>query len=345
MTEYPGVAYVMPVLNEANYLQEAVESILAQDYDGDKELVLALGPSTDETNLVAQRLAAQDSRITLVDNPQGRTPIALNLAIRNSTNPIVIRVDAHSELPASYTKQGIETLNRVGAHDVGGLMDARGRTVLQRAVAAAYHSKFGFGGPAYHSGAPEGEAESAYLGIFRREVFEEVGYFDENMWRAQDWELCLRIRQAGHKVWFDPELKVGYYPRDNFPSLIKQSFASGTWRGEIARRFPEGKSLRHDLPPLLLAGIGAGIASTVIQPMAGERLPKPVNILLTLSKAIPVLYGVCTLLAGFRAKGEGLKEKLLTAATFPAIHLPWAAGYIKGRAVGAGSTLDKGRIK
>ena len=345
MTEYPGVAYVMPVLNEADYLDEAVASILAQDYEGDKELVLALGPSTDETNLVAQRLAAQDSRITLVDNPQGRTPIALNLAIRNSTNPIVIRVDAHSELPASYTKQGIETLNRVGAHDVGGLMDARGRTALQRAIAAAYHSKFGFGGPAYHSGAPEGEAESAYLGIFRREVFEEVGYFDENMWRAQDWELCLRIRQAGHKVWFDPELKVGYYPRDNFPSLIKQSFASGTWRGEIARRFPEGKSLRHDLPPLLLAGIGVGIGSALIQPLAGERLPKPVNFLLTLSKAIPVLYGACTLLAGFRAKGEGLKEKLLTAASFPAIHLPWAAGYIKGRAVGAGSTLDKGRIK
>ncbi|MGP9727994.1 glycosyltransferase family 2 protein [Glutamicibacter sp. AOP3-A1-12] len=345
MTDNPGVAYVMPVLNEADYLEEAVASILAQDYDGDKQLVLALGPSTDETNLVAQRLAAQDSRITLVDNQQGRTPIALNLAIRNSTNPIVIRVDAHSELPASYTKQGIETLNRVGAHDVGGLMDARGRTVLQRAVAAAYHSKFGFGGPAYHSGAPEGEAESAYLGIFRREVFEEVGYFDENMWRAQDWELCLRIRQAGHKVWFDPELKVGYYPRDNFPSLIKQSFASGTWRGEIARRFPEGKSLRHDLPPLLLAGISVGIASAVIQPLVGERLPKPANILLTLSKVIPVAYGVCTLFAGFRAKGEGLKEKLLTAATFPAIHLPWAAGYIKGRAVGAGSTLDKGRIK
>jgi succinoglycan biosynthesis protein ExoA len=345
MTEYPGVAYVMPVLNEAEYLEEAVASILAQDYEGDKELVLALGPSTDETNLVAQRLAAQDSRITLVDNPQGRTPIALNLAIRNSTHPIVVRVDAHSELPTYYTKRGIETLNRVGAHDVGGLMDARGRTPLQRAIAAAYHSKFGFGGPAYHSGAPEGEAESAYLGIFRREVFDEVGYFDENMWRAQDWELCLRIRQAGHKVWFDPELKVGYYPRDNFPSLIKQSFASGTWRGEIARRFPEGKSLRHDLPPLLLAGVGVGILSAAVQPVAGNSIPQPVNVLMNLSKIVPVLYALVCVVEGTRAKGRGLKEKLLTAAAFPSIHLPWAVGYIKGRVSGAGSTLDKGRVK
>ena len=345
MTETPAVAYIMPVLNEAEYLQEAVASILAQDYEGDKELVLALGPSIDETNLVAQRLAAQDSRITLVENPEGRTPIALNLAIRNSSHPIVLRVDAHSELPADYTRRGIETLYRVDAHDVGGLMDARGRSIVQRSIAAAYHSKFGFGGPAYHSGAPEGEAESAYLGIFRREVFDEIGYFDENMWRAQDWELCLRIRKAGHKVWFDPELKVGYYPRDNFPSLVKQSYASGTWRGEIARRFPEGKSSRHDLPPLLLLGVGVGVISSVVQPLAGQSLPKPVNVLMHLSKVVPVLYGAICVIEGIRAKGQGMKEKLLTSVAFVSIHLPWAVGYIKGRAIGARSTLDKGRVK
>ena len=345
MTDFPAVAYIMPVLNEAEYLQEAVASILAQDYEGDKELVLALGPSIDETNLVAQRLASQDPRIKLVDNPHGRTPIALNLAIRNSSHPIVLRVDAHSELPADYTRRGIETLYRVGAHDVGGLMDARGRTTVQRAIASAYHSKFGFGGPAYHSGAPEGEAESAYLGIFRREVFEEVGYFDEQMWRAQDWELCLRIRQAGYKVWFDPELKVGYYPRDKYQSLMKQSFASGTWRGEIARRFPEGKSLRHDVPPLLLAGVAIGTASIFVHPLLSAKLPRIADFALRIAKTVPVLYAVAVVLAGMRSRGHGLKEKLLCAVAFPAIHLPWAAGYIKGRAVGAGSTLDKGRVK
>lgn len=345
MTEYPAVSYIMPVLNEAGYLREAVASILAQDYKGDKELVLALGPSSDGTNLIAHDLATSDSRITLVDNPRGRTPIALNLAIRHSKNPIVIRVDAHSAIPPEYTTRGVETLNRVHAYNVGGLMDARGHTSLQRAIAAAYHSKFGFGGPAYHSGAPEGESESAYLGIFRREVFEEVGYFDEQMWRAQDWELCLRIRQAGHKVWFDPELKVGYYPRDNFSSLIRQSFASGIWRGEIARRFREGKSFRHDLPPLLLVGITAGVSSALLYPHLPEAMPKPVTSAMMLSILIPVIYVISVLIAGVRAKGKGIKEKILTAAIFPAIHLPWAAGYIKGRLVGAGDATDNGRIK
>lgn len=344
MQQTPGVSYVMPVLNEADYLAEAVRSILAQDYAGDKELVLALGPSTDETNDVAEQLASSDERITLVDNPVGRTPSALNLAIKASRHPVIIRVDAHSELPTDYTQRGVETLERVGAHDVGGLMDARGRTPVQRAIAAAYHSKFGFGGPAYHSGAPEGEAESAYLGIFRREIFDLVGYYDESLWRAQDWELCLRIRSAGFKVWFDPELKVGYYPRSNFKALIAQSYASGTWRGEIARRFPEGKSLRHDLPPLLVLGLGAGVVSAVAYPFL-DQAPAVVRGVLGLAMAVPVSYAAACLVAGVRSNAPSFKEKLLTGAVFPAIHLPWAMGYVKGRARGAAGTLDKGRVK
>jgi len=345
MTEFPGVSYVMPVLNEADYLEEAVNSILTQDYDGEKELVIALGPSTDNTDVVARRLADDDARITLVDNPKGRTPIALNLAIKESIHPIIMRVDAHSELPSNYTRRGVETLYRVGAHDVGGLMDARGRTPVQRAIAAAYHSKFGFGGPAYHSGAPEGEAESAYLGIFRREVFDEVGFYDENMWRAQDWELCLRIRQAGRKVWFDPELKVGYYPRDTFKALARQSYASGTWRGEIARRFPEGKSLRHDIPPLLLAGVSLGSVALAVAPFTPNHAPRPVQALINVAASAPLVYVAATVAAGLTSKSEGIKEKLLTAGAFQSIHLPWAAGYLKGRIFGAAGTLDKGRVK
>lgn len=345
MTEFPDVSYVMPVLNEADYLEEAVRSILSQEYGGGKELIIALGPSSDDTDSVADRLAREDPRIILVDNPMGRTPIALNLAIRKSSYPVILRVDAHSELPANYTRRGVETLYRVGAYNVGGLMDARGRTPVQRAIAAAYHSKFGFGGPAYHSGAPEGEAESAYLGIFRREVFDEVGFYDEDMWRAQDWELCLRIRQAGHKVWFDPELKVGYYPRDNFKALIKQSYASGTWRGEIARRFPDGKSLRHDIPPMLLTGVVTGLMAVIAAPMTRGRVPAGVQLLLDSARLALFVYEAATLVAGIMSKGSNAKEKILTAGAFQAIHLPWAAGYVKGRIFGAAGTLDKGRVK
>lgn len=345
MKDFPGVSYVMPVLNEAKYLEDAVSSILKQDYPGNKELVLALGPSVDETDVIARRLAANDSRIVLVQNPRGRTPIGLNLAVKASSMPVVVRVDAHSELPAGYTRRGVATLYRVGAHDVGGLMDARGKSTLQRAIAAAYKSPFGFGGAAYHSGAPEGPAESAYLGIFRREVFDEVGYFDESMWRAQDWELCHRIRGAGYTVWFDPELKVGYYPRDNFKALVAQSFASGSWRGEIARRYATGKSLRHHMPPLMVAGVTLGCISAVSAPLVRRQAPQWLRASLRSLSMAPTVYGAAALFAAFRGNSESFPEKLLTTVVFPAIHFPWAMGYVRGKLFGAQGTLDKGRVK
>ncbi len=335
----------MPVLNEADYLRDAVASILDQDYAGEKEIVLALGPSVDSTDDVAANLATEDARVKLVLNPQGRTPIGLNLAIAASKYPIVVRVDAHSELAPGYTARGIETLFRVDAHDVGGLMDARGKNPLQRAVAAAYHSPWGLGGAAYHSGAPEGPAESAYLGIFRREVFEEVGYYDESLHRAQDWELCLRIRQAGYKVWFDPELETGYYPRDNYKTLAAQSYASGVWRGELSRRYPDGKSIRHDLPPVMVLGTTLGAIAWIIDPWLTAEAPTAVRIALNLLKLAPVGYAALVVYATMTGKRTTLKERLLMLGVFPSIHFPWAVGFVKGRILGAQGTLDRGRVR
>lgn len=341
----PGVSYVMPVLNEEDYLREAVQSILDQEYAGQKEIILAIGPCVDGTVGVAEKLAEQDSRVRIVHNPQGRTPIGLNLAIKASLHPVVIRVDAHSELAPGYTSRGVETLFRVGAHDVGGLMDAQGKSPLQRSIAAAYHSPWGLGGAAYHSGAPEGPAESAYLGIFRREIFEEVGYYDESLWRGQDWELCLRIREAGRIVWFDPELSTVYFPRDSFKALAAQSYASGVWRGEIARRYPKGKSFRHDLPPLMLIGTSLGLAAWIIEPVLAQGLPSIVSIGLNFLKLVPVGYVALVGYATAKSKTESMKDKLLMLWVFPTIHFSWAVGFLKGRLRGARETLDKGRVR
>lgn len=341
----PGVSYVMPVLNEEDYLRESVSSILNQSYAGPKEIVLALGPCIDGTVEVAEKIAAEDPRVKIVHNPQGRTPIGLNLAIKASSNPVVIRVDAHSELAPGYTCRGVETLFRVGAHDVGGLMNAQGKSPLQRSIAAAYHSPWGLGGAAYHSGAPEGPAESAYLGIFRREVFDEVGYYDESLWRAQDWELCLRIRQAGHKVWFDPELSTTYFPRDTFSDLAAQSYASGVWRGELARRYPDGKSIRHDLPPLMVLGTSLGVLSWILEPVLGEQLNTVGTVALNVLKLAPVAYAGMVCYATARAKAGTWQEKVLMLPVFPTIHFPWAVGFVKGRMRGAKGTLDKGRVR
>ena len=196
---------------------------------------------------IVAELQAQEPRLHSVTSPTGRTPGRPQPCLQASSYPVIVRVDAHTELEPHYTARAVETLRRTGAADVGGLMDAQGKTAFQRAVAAAYVSPLGLGGAAYHSGAPEGPAESAYLGVFRREALDAVGHFEETLWRGQDWDMCLRLRQAGYDVWFDPELKVTYWPRASLGKLVRQFYAAGIWRAELARRHREGKS-RSALP-------------------------------------------------------------------------------------------------
>lgn len=136
----PPVAVIMPVLNEEQHLAEAVAAITGQDYPGELQIALALGPSTDATDEVAQRLRADDPRILLVPNPTGKTPAGLNAALAATTHPIVVRVDGHALLPADYISTAVEVLQRTGADNVGGVMAAEGVTDFERAVACAMRS-------------------------------------------------------------------------------------------------------------------------------------------------------------------------------------------------------------
>src|SRR5690606_2587569 len=130
--------------------------------------------------------------------------------IRAARYPVVIRVDAHSVLPTDYTRIAVRVLQETGADNVGGMMKAVGRTPFEKAVAHAYTSPEGLGGTPLHVGGRAGPAETVYLGVFRRERLLEVGLFDEEIKRGQDWELNRRIRAAGGTVWFTPELTVEY---------------------------------------------------------------------------------------------------------------------------------------
>jgi len=338
-----GVTFVMPVLNERDYLRRAVESTLAQDVPGPSELIIALAPSTDGTDEVARELAAEDERIVLVDNPAADIPVGLNLAIRAGRYPTVVRVDAHSELEAGYTRRALDTLTRVRAANVGGVMRADGRTPFQRAVARAYNSRIGLGGGAYHGGTREGEAESAYLGVMRRAVFDEVGGFDETIRRGEDWELNLRIRRAGYRVWFDPKLSVTYWPRESWSRLARQFIATGRWRGELVRRYGTRNSLRFFAPPLLVLVMAL---SVVVAALQVTRVLTGWWAVAASVVYVPVLvYALLVLVVAIGpGGGSGWRDRLWTIAVLPTMHLSWGLGFIAGVLGGAHDTVDTSRL-
>jgi succinoglycan biosynthesis protein ExoA len=322
---WPAVSVIMPVLNEARHLASSVTQILAQQYCGDVELVLALGPSKDDTDRIARELAAADPRVVLVRNPSGRTPAGLNIAVQAASHGIVARVDGHGMLLPGYLERAVSLLESTGAANVGGLMMAVGDTGFEQAVAQAYSSKVGLGGGSFHVGGNEGPADSVYLGVFRREVLELLGGFDEHYHRAQDWELNHRIRQAGGIVWFSPDLAVTYRPRSSWTELVRQFFHTGRWRREVIRQHPDSVRARYLAPPAatatILAGTAAGVVGTVVQ--------VPV---LMLGWAAPLSY-VAGVVAASLAESRELPWR--ARAWFPVvlatIHLSWGSGFIFGR--------------
>ncbi|GAA3749468.1 glycosyltransferase family 2 protein [Leifsonia bigeumensis] len=341
---HPAVSYVMPVLNEAGYIETAIRSVLDQDYVGDKELVVALGPSNDGTTEVVTALAAADPRIRTVPNPDADIPAGLNRAIRASANPIVVRVDAHSELEPGYTAAAVATLRRTGAANVGGVMFARGKTAFQKAVARAYNSPFGLGGARYHGGAKEGAAESAYLGVFRREALERAGLFDETIRRGEDWELNLRIRWGGDTVWFDPELKVTYWPRENWPKLARQFFATGVWRAELVRRYGGRNPWRFFAPPLLVLSLAASVVIGILQ-LTGV-LHGRLGLVASAVYLAPILYLLLVLWVALTQDAvKPWRDRWLFLVVLPTMHVSWGAGFIVGLIRGARGINDTSRTE
>ncbi len=317
----PGVSYVMPVLNEVEHIESAINSLTAQDYEGQFEIVLALGPSVDGTNDVISEMSRIDPRIRSIPNELGSTPGGLNAAIRASSNPIVVRVDAHSVLPTNYTRIAVKTLLETGADNVGGIMKAEGVTPFEKAVAHAYGSPEGLGGTQHHVGGKAGPADTAYLGVFQRDRIVAVGLFDEDIKRGQDWELNLRLRASGGTVWFTPELEVVYRPRSSLRKLVRQFVATGIWRGELARRF--GSSLRYFVPPLAVIGVLGGLVLGVIGLAIGAEW-------LLLGFVVPAVYAVFVVAASLVAAREGLRAAAWYLLVLPCIHFGWGIGFVLG---------------
>jgi glycosyltransferase involved in cell wall biosynthesis len=294
----PSVSVVIPARNAADILPQALASVRHQTYPNIVDVVVAAAD---------QASAAAADGATVVINEQGSTPTGLNLAVAAATGEIVARCDAQAVLPAGYVERAVETLQRTGAANVGGMQVPVGETPWQGAIAEAMKSPFGAGDARYRIGGKEGPVETVYLGVFRRSALDQIGGYDETFTRNQDYELNHRLIEAGEVVWFDPELRVEYSPRGSLRSLARQYFEYGQAKRQFAKKHRGSLRWRQLAPPFLVIGLGL---SVILAPIA------PVVLLL------PAIYLVSLLVVSF--------PDLRVAAALVTMHLSWGSGFLTG---------------
>ena len=309
----PSVSVILPILNEERDLSNCISAIFKQEYSGNIEIILALGPSKDRTTEIARELAKLDSRIKLVNNPSGQTATGLNLAIAKSIYEVICRIDGHSEISSSYIKTAVEIMIKQGAVNVGGLMYANSETGLQRTIAIAMRSKLGVGPSKFHTGGSAGESDTVYLGTFKKSAVIAAGGFDEKYIRAQDWELNYRLRKQGGLIWFDPRLLVTYRPRNTLSKLAKQYFQYGRWRRVISRQHRSTVNFRYLAPPFTVV---ANLLSLLL-----SILFSPIFLIL------PLIYLALVVVGGI-VIAKKLIDRLLMPIVLVTMHISWGIGFI-----------------
>ena len=308
----PPVSVVVPARDAQATLPATLDSILAQDYAGTVEVIVADAAGTDA---MRELLRARFPSVRRVANPERAISSGLNRALAAASHGIIARCDAHSTLPPGYLSRAVGTLLRTGAANVGGRQNPVGTTVFERAVALATRNPLGAGDARYRIGGAEGPVDTVFLGVFRRDALEAVGGWDETLPANEDYELNWRLREAGRAVWFDPGLAVDYRPRGTMAALARQYRGYGRWKAAMLARHPRALRARQLAPPLLVAGLAVSAA------------------LLAAGTALPLLYLVVLLGAsaviGLRRRRV---EALLVPAVAATIHLAWGSGFIGGLA-------------
>jgi hypothetical protein len=289
--------------------------------------VIALGPSRDATDRIA-REAAGDGRVATVPNPTGSIPAGLNAAIDVLPDDVdvIVRVDARAMIPPDYIGTAVRLLHETGADNVGGTVDAQGVTPFERAVACAMRSRLGVGAAAFRTGGVAGEADTVYLGVFRRSALQRVGGYDEAFTRTQDWELNHRIRTTGGRVWFSPELRVPYRPRGSLRRLAHGYVGYGRWRRAVVRRHPGTLSPRYLAAPVALVGVVAGTVLGLVGVWPAWLLPL----------GYAALVGVGGVAV---SRGEAWGVRLRVPVVLATMHLCWGWGFLTSR-VRVGERVD-----
>jgi succinoglycan biosynthesis protein ExoA len=316
---YPFVTVIMPVYNEEAFIARSLGAVLAQDYPPERfEILVVDGMSQDATRRVVQSLP-NAQRVRIIDNPQRLQAAAMNIALPYAKGEVIVRVDGHTIIAPDYLRACVRALQNTGAWNVGGGMHPVGETPMGKAIAAAGRSAFAVP-TAFHVSQQPAYTDTVYMGAWWRWALERVGGFDPTFAINEDYELNYRIRAAGGKIYFSPEIRSDYYCRQTLAALWRQYYRYGIGRVQTLRKHPRSLRARQLVAPLFVAGVFGG------------ALIAPFNAALRALWLLGLaLYGVGNLFFSWRtARRHGMDHLLRLPLVFLTIHTAWGLGFWRG---------------
>ena len=320
--KYPFVTVVMPVRNEADWLERSLGAVYSQDYPRDRmEVVVADGMSTDGTREIVQRWTQSWPGLRLIDNAGGIVPTGMNAALRVARGEIIVRVDGHCEIAVDYISKCVQHLAEEGVDGVGGSVETVGATPTARAIALAMSSHFGVGGAAFRT--VQGKsmiADTVPFPAYRRTLIDRAGLYDEELVRNQDDEYNYRLRKLGARLLLASDVRSLYFSRSSFGSLWRQYFQYGFWKVRVLQKHPAQMKLRQFIPPAFVLGLSMVAAGAIFS--LASRL---------LLAGVVTIYALAAGLAALVAAGKsewGLGGRVGLA--FATLHLAYGSGFLWG---------------
>jgi glycosyltransferase involved in cell wall biosynthesis len=267
--DYPYVSVIVPCRNEETCIALCLDSLLANDYPMDRlEIVVVDGMSVDGTKELVNGYISRYPNISLIQNEKKTIPAAMNLGISHSTGHVVMKADAHSSYPPHYVRETVKYLIECRTDMVGGVLTIapRNETLMAKSIALALSDRFGSGNASVKVGAADLRwADAVAFGCWKREIFNEVGLFDERLVRNSDMEHNLRIRAKGGRILLVPQIKVTYYADADLWSFGKHNFADGLWSTYAWKFRKQAASWRHFVPLALVLTFLALLAGVVTE--------------------------------------------------------------------------------
>jgi|YNPMSStandDraft_1061717.scaffolds.fasta_scaffold08478_4 succinoglycan biosynthesis protein ExoA len=321
---WPFISVLVPVRNEERHLDRTLQALLTQDYPADRfEVIVADGQSEDGTVAIVRRWQQRFAHVHLVTNPRRWSSAGRNAALRQSRGEYIVIVDGHCHLPdRHYLRQVVEAFALSGADCLARPqpLEVPDPTPFQEAVALARRSWLGHNPDSdIFAETPRFIPAQNTAVAYRREIFHQVGLFDESFDACEDVEFNTRVDQAGFRCYFTPALRVHYEPRRSFGALFHQLRRYGTGRARLAFKHPQALTVPAVLPPLLLLGLMVGVLVGVFWPV----------LLLPLGMAGLGYLLLLTVVSFSLGRGRPWKVRCRIPLAFVAIHFGFAWGFLQ----------------